>query len=792
MNRPLAFTATRSSGEPEVKHLKNRARDPLSLNFQIALNEMIAEAKKTGNLQITDYFYIMCHDHFQTTTLNILSSQYDLKIIGGSPNDDTNPQFSAGYGIKGDGTTFRLDTGLDISLGNSHFTEADSSIFIWSETNDASLAFDVGISQGGNQVGIRCLTGPIMGGTTFDFIGGEAYIAPLEWKFGSTFPAAVPANTGAYYFNTINRRVYIEENTWRELGIVANGTFGTPSTLMTDSFMFADGQDPFDVYVEDPSVGAVGKEVLFWDGTRWYIGIINEVKENSWVISYKGSSAAPARAGIFPFTDTANSVLIGSGKGFLGWNRRGGSSTVDIWKSGVKNTISGIPTQGTPVGNMHLFGANKSTRSSKNRMTLICAGGGRTDEQALSLYNSWVKFLDAIGTIDQRDEEDSVIGGAWARADMAQVRNSLGVDFRVYQQIPPPRSDDQDNSTFAYFPATDFATMMTDSCVPEKTSQTLMRTHHWVWQMRKFIPFVPGMGGFPNTRPNYQFPQLGRPLTMSSTLTLLTVNGIRCWLQYSNETKAIAAVEVLFRYSLGYPATVPGSTSDPLLMGYLDAARLAGYEDSDILQYEYARENADTIYGPPGSYLQGVYRVATDKIILPDKRLVDAVNGTGMVLDSEAQDQRSPATLLTQLQTLAAICAHKNKEFLVYPNPLVNNGAIFTGFNIDNLWQIHQTPNLRLCITAEKTSLPIGDFLERQLNLLKGPLGDKLIDYSKLIMTVGIGTQDKSFNSSDTAIIHSFLQRGFGGVNFWRFYGQPSVLKSNYYNRVIAGVLGIS
>ena len=792
--RRLAFLAagTASGGglSPQLTALQNRASNPIPADQKAAIDIFVRAMTAAGLLAQTDAMYLMGAAHADAATLNAAGAQYDLTVVGGAALDDSSPRFAAGYGISGDGTGFRLTTGINPASGTTNFTASDGAMFLYSLTNHAGLAFDVGISQGGVQAGLRVLSGLIFGGTVTAFSGGTAYVAPVGWTFGATAPAATPTNSGLHYFNTINHNVYRDTGAWTLLGSVANGTFAA-TTALTDKFMFADGQDPFDVAVADASTASAGSQVLFWDGTHWYIGLVTAAGAGKWTLAYMGSTTAQAKAGIFACNTGTDSVIVESGKGWLGWSRSGGSSTVDVYKNGNQTTVAGLPAAGTPNGPIDLFAAHNSHNYSANQLAFAYVGGAVTADQEAVMRGAVMTLLEAFGTIHRADEDASALGGAWTRADMDQVRAAFGSGFRVYQQIRPPKSDAQDNSTFAYFPATDFGTMSIDACCPEVTSQTAMRTHHWVWDMRKLVSYVPGQA-FPNSRPDYQFPQLSTPLTPASHSTQLTLDGTRCWLQYSTEAKAIAAVDVLFRYSLGLPDTAPGHTTDPLLMGYMDAARAAGFADSDVISFAYAQANAATLYSTPTAFLQGIYRTAMDKIVLPQKRLADATNGAGMILDAEAQDGRSPATTLAQLQHLAALCASVGKEFLVYPNPLINLGAQYTGFSIDSLWQLHATPNLRLCITAQKSATPIADALERQITLLKGPAGDKAVDYSKLGFTLGVGLQDGGWTDPDLTAINSFLHRGFALLMVWRLYSQPAVLQSAFPNHVLARVLEMS
>jgi hypothetical protein len=256
-------------------------------------------------------------------------------------------------------------------------------------------------------------------------------------------------------------------------------------------------------------------------------------------------------------------------------------------------------------------------------------------------------------------------------------------------------------------------------------------------------------------------------------------------------------MEVTVRFTLGYPAHVSNPTY--LTMGYLDAANAAGIPDSDVYTWQYAYTNRNTVfsnYYQSKSLSEKTYS-CSDKVILPDSRLYDAKTPGGVILDAEAQDGRTPAQLLSQLQNLANLCAnnpYRPAEFLVWGNPFNGGGAKNTGFDITNLYLLHQTPNLILSPVAWQSNIEkdLTKSLKNQFDLLKGPNGDQPINYRKLVMTCSMSTKDgKYFSPAEITTIKSYLALGMLGISCWLDYAQAGGPLSTPYNQELANILGL-
>ena len=484
-------------------------------------------------------------------------------------------------------------------------------------------------------------------------------------------------------------------------------------------------------------------------------------------------------------------VPVQTGVGFTAWSRIDASNIIG-YKSG--NDYAYVSSQtGVPNSQLCLlrFGPLGATYSS-NQLALAGFGGALTVDQLDAAYIAFLNYLIQCGTIvnDDPPTPEILLPGCFTPTTVNAVKTINGANFRVYQQAPPPTSNAITESTYVYFPVTDSASLQVDSFQSGISTQNTIRCQHWLWQMRAMAVSPPY-----NNRPNLTPPGMVGTTYYSSISrndpAVPTSPVLACRLQYTTIEKANAATECMLRYSLGY-ADHTGS-SDPLLMGYLDVANAAGIPDSAVSSWQNANTNKNTFFPTVYSSKLGTYYVCQDYIVLPDSKLSTAPMGAGIVLDAEAQDGRTPDQLLAQIQMLASICAYKGKEFQVYPNALNQAGAINTGFSIDNIYKIAQTPNVDLCIVAYKENVfkNIQKSIDAQLALIKGPLGDQPIPWSSLIMTCGIGASTATLTTSECVTIRSYLTNGMKGVNIWRNYGQAGGVLSRAYNQALATILGL-
>jgi hypothetical protein len=495
------------------------------------------------------------------------------------------------------------------------------------------------------------------------------------------------------------------------------------------------------------------------------------------------------------FTNSGSTAMpIQTGAGFSAWSRVDASNIIG-YKSG--NDYQYVSNQtGVPASKLCLlrFGPTGATYSS-SQLALAGFGGALTVDQLDAAYVAFLNYLIQCGTItnDNPPTPEVLLPGCFTPTTVNTIKAINGTNFRVYQQVPPPTSNAITESTYVNFPATDCASQQVDSFQSSVSTQNTIRCQHFLWQMRAVVT-----SPLYNNRPNPTPPGVVGGVVYigisRNDPTVPTSPVLGCRLQYSTVDKANAATEAMMRYSLGYDGHT--GSSDPLLMGYLDVANAAGIPDSAVSSWQDANTNSNTFFPSVYSSKLGTYYVCQDYIVLPDSKLSTAPMGAGIVLDSEAQDGRTPDQLLAQIQMLASVCAYKGKEFVVYPNALNQNGAVNTGFTIDNIYKIAQTPNVVLSILASNDNIykDIQKSIDAQITLLKGPLGDQPIYWSNLIMSCGIGVSTNTLTTDQCKIIRSYVindTHTMKGVEVFKDYGQAGGAPSRPYNQALATVLGL-
>jgi hypothetical protein len=484
--------------------------------------------------------------------------------------------------------------------------------------------------------------------------------------------------------------------------------------------------------------------------------------------------------------------------GLFAWTRTDATNAT-VFKDGSFITASS-PVTGLPNETIKVFYDAGVYNSDPNTTTLMSFGAGLSNTQLSAYYDAASRLLISAGILNYESLEtvnaQPTLPAYFTNTTQAVVAANNISGFRVYQQVQPPSSDSTTGNTYPYFPMSDAATVQ----IEKSYTGSLINSSHWLWQMRQIVP----VGSIYNDRPNLQ-----PPTSFISGNALKNAAGLDCWVRYSTLTTAIGATECQARWSLGYPQYDPlGRSTDPIYMGWGDCANYYGLPQP--VPYDYAAGANTATFFPTTFSTSNTKRVktcavCTDQVILTPGRLVD-VRGPqrGLALDCEAQDARTPDVLLNQIQRLAAICqaaiyAPSGKgpyEFCVYPNPVENAGAINTGFDITNLYQIHQTPGVKLVLIAWKKNktTDMGLSIDNQENLLKGPNGDQPINYSNLILGVGMGTtkyKDLMTVNDATKLRSRIVSRNYSGVLIWKDYGAYGGLLTSTYNQVLATVLGL-
>jgi hypothetical protein len=106
---------------------------------RVALIDAFVRAMKDGGLWARlDLLYLLAAHDEQAARLNLIAP-------GASSCTAVNsPSFLADRGFAGDGSTSYLSTGLNPSLGGTHFSLNDATLFVWSLTDLNASAADIG------------------------------------------------------------------------------------------------------------------------------------------------------------------------------------------------------------------------------------------------------------------------------------------------------------------------------------------------------------------------------------------------------------------------------------------------------------------------------------------------------------------------------------------------------------------------------------------------------------------------------------------------------------------------
>jgi hypothetical protein len=490
-------------------------------------------------------------------------------------------------------------------------------------------------------------------------------------------------------------------------------------------------------------------------------------------------------------SETGISIKTLNVGGFCAWSRSNATDVL-IYKCGTSNTleldtIAEFGYVAVPQQNIRAFQAGLSTAPyDSNTLTAWGFGGALTLAQLDALYQAVLAAMFECGAVDEASYAPEItLPGYWTSATMAAVAAVNPTGFRVYQEASPPHSNSTDNTTYVYWPATDWWTLAIDQAAASTATDGTMITHH-IWDNRVIVTSPTVYNVKPNTLPGQW--------NGSDVVLMRSADNYLCWTQYTTLQRAMGATEVMVRWSLGLPETNPGFTTDPVQMGWGDCATFYG-----LTTIPFATAAADIAGTFPNvvKTTGGTYATCVDTVVLSPARLVDCPSPRqrGIGLDSEPQDGRAAADQLAHVQRIAAICAWIGFEFNLYVNSFEDTGAARSGYDITNLPQIHQTAGVSsLCLIVWKgaTVADYGDQIATLLGFLYGPDGDQPVNFAKLILTIGIGFGLQQTQVSDAAEIRAALaDNDWQGVHFWRDNGVAGGVLSEPYNQVIATVLGL-
>ncbi|MCC2649870.1 MAG: hypothetical protein K0R61_55 [Microvirga sp.] len=422
---------------------------------------------------------------------------------------------------------------------------------------------------------------------------------------------------------------------------------------------------------------------------------------------------------------------------------------------GDSNSLGVTCSYHTAQGAASLCSSGIITSSATTAVALphakLCIGkGGATGNtfspNTIQVWVDWNEMTDALylSFLDACNEL-LVNLGIWDEvqqlaAEPDQGPNAFGkdaiddvtpLDLTIRRFVTPPATDLIDGDTYTRFPVT-WAWSRPIGAVPSSTWTPPRSGGHieWFWGDRKNV-LLPGDPVNLNITPNDS--------GFQGLATLPKVNNLHCRPCYTTSEKAIGASLTRLAYSWGAE-----DRDDPLfpLGGYLDYAEAYGLDADQVVANTQAVIDKDTIFD---DVLIG-YAVSWDWVILPRGREIDLTNFANKRAgcDYESADNRTPAQNLDFHLQAARIVAAQGGYYEFYPHIINLGNGEQAGFDQSNLWQLMAEPNCLCTVVASRrqTTGTIRQSLDAQVDMYRGPLLDKPIDWSKilLLLQIGVGT----------------------------------------------------
>lgn len=433
-----------------------------------------------------------------------------------------------------------------------------------------------------------------------------------------------------------------------------------------------------------------------------------------------------------------NAASVNSSRGAVGLSSsdRSSSSLVAVYRNGAIKNGGPVTSTSSARDTRHITinREGSPTNWGVNTVSFVSIGAALDDAQELALYQVERDYLVAKGTWSLTNP-DQITGPNYLTADMINDVTPSG--WRVVMQASPPASDSVPETDYPYYPLNVAQAQEIGPAVASTWTGGVV--DQFLWVDRYIQSLAPGA--------NPIFP----PIHTSS--------GTECRVQFTTLALAIASTKVKVAYTIGMPAHNGGT-------GYLDIANDAGLADSDVLAHDAVEAQADTLctidYVP--------FKVFYDKIWLPQTRLVDlpADLREGVTLDMEPHDGRVAADTTGMISFLSSIVHSAGYKLTMYNNPLNGPRVIANGMDQSNMYLLVALCDyFNLLAWHANTEGDIIASLLNQLDLLTGPGHDQPIPYSKLMVTMELGTLGTT--PDEAAAIREFMvPRGFAGIGYWR------------------------
>ncbi|TXH12695.1 MAG: hypothetical protein E6R03_12455 [Hyphomicrobiaceae bacterium] len=158
---------------PAARSYIARLTDAVDINWQLAVNDMIAEAQLDGWYSKLDAWWIYANASLDNACKSITGSTYDQTHAGHAPT------LEAFRKITGDGSAAYLASSY--KFGTSTLASLnDHSMFAWNVRNKSGTSYVAGASAGGTTIGIRPWTG-----TQAQFFSASASSGNVSVTYGT-------------------------------------------------------------------------------------------------------------------------------------------------------------------------------------------------------------------------------------------------------------------------------------------------------------------------------------------------------------------------------------------------------------------------------------------------------------------------------------------------------------------------------------------------------------------------------------------------------------------------------
>ncbi len=466
-------------------------------------------------------------------------------------------------------------------------------------------------------------------------------------------------------------------------------------------------------------------------------------------------------AAVWSMNSAAVLASAAAATGGLSFTRNNDPANIRLNKNGSAKTnpiaSSAVPTGALLIGRL----GGGAGGYSPALIGEVWFGGGLTAAQQDAEYVGQDYMYQILGTRPTLQPE-AITNGYFTKA---QIANVMPAGLKVLMEAPKPLDDVQDQTpanpdgvSYNYFPLTHSDTF--NNLAESVSTCTTVRTMLRQWQMRSSVS---ASGGVPwNDRPNN--------INITPTPTRVA-DGLECRLRIGSYDKADAATLAGIAHLLG--ALQNNDPSMPNGQGWQDIALAAGFTLGQILSAAAILASPDALFPNVYTSKSGTYAVpAGDAMFVQQATGAQCLGFDGIVLDAEAQDDRTPARQQALWTSINALVAAKGKVAVCFLNQLgiAGGGAERTGFDQSWLYQLPRLSNCKGAIMCYggNPQHDIASAIAAQKAMYSGPAGDQPYLPGEMMLIAGLGVGQTQISEADAYVIHAELLTGYWGVDIWR------------------------